>query len=123
MRRLLLYWKELVPARPRLVVITTAPLAASMPYSAAASGPFNTVIEGRRRSGCVRAQHSGIERFIIHREAVNDEQRLIAAADRADAANRDGGRGPRNTGRTVDRHAGNTSLERVYEVVALRFGD
>src|SRR5436309_590543 len=31
------------PARPRLVLITIAPFAASMPYSAAASGPFNTV--------------------------------------------------------------------------------
>src|SRR5207247_1227848 len=31
------------PARPRFVLITIAPLAASMPYSAAASGPFSTV--------------------------------------------------------------------------------
>src|SRR5438552_16371482 len=31
------------PALPRFVLITSAPFAASMPYSAAASGPFSTV--------------------------------------------------------------------------------
>src|SRR6476661_6051343 len=45
MRKLLLYWSVFEPALPRFVVMTMAPLAASMPYRAAASGPFRTVID------------------------------------------------------------------------------
>jgi len=39
-------WKDHVaaPARPRFVVITMTPFAASVPYSVAADGPFTTSI-------------------------------------------------------------------------------
>src|ERR1051325_2978294 len=41
--KLLLYSTLVAPGLPRLVVMTIAPLAASMPYRAEASGPFSTV--------------------------------------------------------------------------------
>ncbi len=44
-RMLFVYSIPLLPDLPRFVVMTIAPFAASMPYSAAASGPLRTVID------------------------------------------------------------------------------
>ena len=61
--------------------------------------------------------------LVVDRQAVDDHQRLIAAADRADAADRDQRRRARYArgARHVD--AGDASLERVDEILALRPGD
>ena len=75
---------------------------------------------GARRIGRHRARR---HRLVVDRQAVDDHQRLVVAADLADATNDNGGRRPRRSGRGRDVDAGDTTLERVDEVLTLRPGD
>src|SRR5699024_96957 len=68
-------------------------------------------------------EHAAVHRLVVHRDAVHDEQRLVAAADRADAADRDLGGRARYAGAAVHLDAGDAALQRTEEVVALRIGD
>ena len=73
--------------------------------------------------GASDASAAGVQRLVVDRQAVDDHQRLIAAADRADAADRDRRRGARHARRARRLHAGDAALQRVDEVLALRLRD
>ena len=73
--------------------------------------------------GASDASAAGVERLVVDRQAVDDHQRLVAAADRADAADGDRRRRAGHAGRARHFDAGDAALQRVDEVLALRLRD
>ena len=71
----------------------------------------------------IRREQRRIDGAVVDRQTIHDDQRLIAAADRADAADDDRRRRARYARRAGDIDAGHAAREGVEEVLPLRLRD
>src|SRR5947207_14950416 len=84
-----------------------------------AVGEVDAAVAERRRRAVVGREYAGIECSIVHWQAVDDHDRLVATADRANAPDDDRRRSSRSAGSTRYVHAGDPSLQRVDDVLEL----
>ena len=86
-------------------------------------GEVDASITERSRRTQIRGEHAGIEGAVVHRQAVEDHQRLIVTADGADASDGDHRRsaGHARSARHID--TGDATLQRIHEIVTLRLSD
>ena len=88
-----------------------------------AVGEVHPAVRKRRVRAQIGGEYPRIERPVVHRQPIDDDERLVTAADGADAANGDRCGRARNARGAGHVHAGDTALQRVDEILPLRLRD
>ena len=86
-------------------------------------GEVDPAIRERRVRIRIGREQSRIEGPVVHRQPIDDDQRLVAAADLAHASDGDRGGRARHARAARHIHACDASLQRVDEVLPLRLRD
>ena len=86
-------------------------------------GEIDTAVTERGGRALIGREHARVDGPVVDRQPVEDDQRLVAAADRAHAADDDRGRSAGYPRRTGDVDAGDASGQGVEEILALRLRD